>query len=252
MDYRGVLREIADSLDIISWGIYRGTRSSSSRVNSLTLFISSILLTLAGAYSHSYILRITLIVLALSTVIVLSNTKIIMNALKTYAYVCGFTIFLGLPTLFIHQSSDVLISILDTVLSVIAASSPMIMLFVLIGLQNIIKAISCFSKSLGMMLNMFVAILPKMSRILCDLVTVRISRNIGGSIIRNTWNIITASIGDALIHTNSLAQSIALAMISRNIGSEENNRTSIRIMFADIAILTAASLTLVVGLVVLK
>lgn len=251
VDYSRVIKEVADTLETITWGLARGVRSSRHRVDSLTLFIASIMLAITGAYSGSHILKLSLIIFSVLVLILLSNVKIIRSALKTYLYVNAFAFFLGLPTLFIHRSSNVLISILETMLTVSAASSPMIMLFVLIGLQNIIRALGFLSRSLEAMISMFIALIPKISRIVSDMIVARISRNIGGS-TRNTWSILSTSIADAIVHTNALAQNIVLAMMSRNIGSHSNSRIYVKFKPIDIVVLLSIATVMILSLMVLK
>jgi len=249
MDYSIIVKEIADTLENITWGLNKGY---SNRINSLAIFIASIMLTITGAYSSSYILKLILIVFSLFVLILLSNIRIIKSALKTFLYVNTFAFFLGLPTLFIYRSSDVLISILETMLTVTAASSPMIVLFILIGLRNIVKALGYFSKHLEAMVSIFIALIPKISRMVSDIIVARMSRNIGDNNIRNTWSILSTSIADAIVHTNALSQNLTLAIMSRDIGSNENSKTCIGFKPLDIILLLATSIVMMLGLVVLK
>ncbi len=237
------MKELADALEVITWGMGRGSLKLKPKVSSTALFITSVMLTLTGAYARNCLIKLTLIITAALVLTVVSNAGIRKNAVKTYLYVITFALFLGLPTLFISRNSNTLTSVLETALTTASATSPMIIFFTLKGLQGVTEVFDNVSQELKHMLNVFITLMPKISRVMSEVIIARTSRNLRTN-TRNSWKTLTTSVGDTLIYLSSISQNISLAITSRNIGLSKKRVLKLKLNIIDcLTLLTATVIT---------
>jgi len=231
---------LADTLEVIAWGVGGDSLKLKLKVNNVALFTASVMLTLAGAYTRNYVVKLAFIAATALVLINVNNVSIRRNAVKVYLYVCAFALFLGLPTLFISKNPNTLNSILETMLSTASATSPMIVFIALKGLRGVTEVFDVISQELKHMLNVFIALMPKTSRVMSDVIIARTSRNLNDN-TRNSWRVLTTSVGDTLIHLSSLAQNLSLAIASRSIGLSEGRTQTLKFKPADYLILSSAT-----------
>lgn len=225
-----VLHELADIVEVFSQGIKGGYKAFRC-LNPLTLLSISITLTVIAAYSSSDMVRVVILMLCLIQMLLMGSRRIMINALKTYAFIAILAMFLGLPSIYIHMDKySVAISIIRTVFIAISSSSPMIVFSILIGLKEIGMIISVFSKTIGRAISMFSIMLLKVSRLQVDVLLMRFSRNL---ISRRAyiWRILISSVGDTLIHSEYITQSVALAIKSRTLSlSSLERRNTLKLL----------------------
>jgi len=86
----------------------------------------------------------------------------------------------------------------------------------LVGLKEIGRLVTIFSKTIGRAIAMFSIALFRISQIQIEIMLMRFSRNLSSK-RSYIWKAISSAIGDTLIHTNYISQMMALAIKSRTV-----------------------------------
>ncbi len=210
-----VLHELIDVIEIFSQGINK--RYVFKYVNPLSILFIFIALTVIAAYSHSDIARAVILAICILQILVNSSRKILLNILKVYIFIIILAIFLGLPSIFLYTDRyNIALSIIKTVFVSISASTPIIVFTILVGLKEIGRLVTIFSKTIGRAIAMFSIALFRISQIQIEIMLMRFSRNLSSK-RSYIWKAISSAIGDTLIHTNYISQMMALAIKSRTV-----------------------------------
>lgn len=245
-----ILHELVDVIEVFSSGVdrYYGVVRY---LNPLTLFVASTSLSVAAAYSSSDVVRIAILGVCMVELFLVGSQRALIEVVKTYTFIIFLAVLLGLPSVYIYaEKYSVLESIARTVFISISSSTPIAVFSILVGVKGIGEILSIFSKTIGRAASIFSIMLLKISRLQMDILVMRFSRNITNS-RRSLWRIAISSLGDTLLHSEHLSQSLSLAMKSRTL-VVENTKNGYRLKLVDYILIAVFISIASISIVVLK
>lgn len=221
--------------------IYRVEQKHLSTHTSILFFIS---LSISAVYGGLYAKLIAIASSAAS--IALVRRSCIRDALLAYLDLTAFTLLITLPALAtavvggggspLHIAGDVV----RVVFNVVSASSPTIAMAIAVGAREFISLAYRFSRFLGTLLSIILALLPKTVQHLHMALMARAARTLKPS-RSNLLSTFTSSIADAVIYGAVVGHQIVLAVKARSF-SDVGVGVDGRIGVADL-LLTPISIT---------